>query len=301
MDYSVAIIGAGKMGAGYDSPDSKDILSHAHAFTANLQTKLIGIVDTDARQGTREAARWSTSYYPTLAELLKTGTPDIIVIATPDSTHATILEEALSAKPKLIICEKPIASKLRDANTIRDLTAASTIPIVVNFSRRFDTRMVELKKELEPLRIISAHVRYGKGVHHIGSHLFDLLRYFFGDMTACQARSKIEDYPEDPSYGGSASFERCPAVDIEIVDSRRESVFDIEIVSDKARFRLFELGHKLETPKGVDQTGLSNAAVKLVEHALAVIEGKEKPIVTVEDALKTFDACEQFAHSYQEL
>lgn len=301
MNYSVAIIGAGKMGAGYDSPDSKEVLSHAHAFKANPKTNLIGIVDTDTARGQHEAVRWSTSYYPSLAELLKTTTPDIIVIATPDMTHAQVLEEALAARPRLIICEKPIASNVRDADHIRRLNATSTIPTIVNFSRRFDTSMVNLQKELEPLHIVSAHARYGKGTHHLGSHLFDLLRFFFGEMTTCKADSKIEDYTEDPSYGGRASFERCPKVEITVVDSRIESVFDLDIISTDARFRLFELGHKLETPAGVESTGLSGVTATLVQHAIAVIEGREGPFVSVEDALKTFDACERFADSYQAL
>ena len=52
---NVVIIGAGKIGAFFDSPDSSNILTHAHAFTANRNFRLLGFVDKDLNQAGRAA------------------------------------------------------------------------------------------------------------------------------------------------------------------------------------------------------------------------------------------------------
>lgn len=294
------------MGSGYDSPESKDILSHAHAFSTNPNVRLVGIIDVDRKRGEYEATRWKTALYPNLLSLAKTALPDIIVIATPDPTHVEMLEEALALKPKLIVCEKPLAANETDAERIRNLLSKTSVPVIVNFTRRYDTAMVRLQKVLVRKGATSVHARYGKGTHHIGSHLFDLLRFFFGELVAAQADVTIDDYPGDPTFGGSASFEHCPAVSIEAVDSRENAVFELAITAKTHRYLILEGGYMLETR---DKTGtihreatkLSQALPELVHHCIRVIEGREEPRTPASDALKTFNACERFAQSYRAL
>lgn len=303
--YSVAIIGAGQIGCGYDSPDSKEILSHAHAFTANHRTNLAGIIDIDRARGEHEATRWQSVYYPTLESLAAILKPDIVVIATPDTTHASMLERALAVAPKLIVCEKPLASKQADAEHIARTLSRADIPVIVNFTRRYDTTMVRLHEQFAGALAASVHARYGKGTHHMGSHLFDLLRYFFGEMTGAAAQTTIEDYPGDPTFGGVTSFERCPEVHIEATDSRVSSVFELDIRAEKGHIRIKDLGFTLETEvDGTlrrEQTKLPEALAAFANHCVAVLEGREEPRTPASDALKTFSACERFADSYRRL
>lgn len=303
--YSVAIIGAGQIGCGYDSPDSKEILSHAHAFTVNQRTKLAGIVDVAHERGELEAKRWESSFYPTIESLAATLKPDIIVIATPDTTHADMLERVLAIRPKLIVCEKPLASKQADADLIARALSGTDTPVIVNFTRRYDTTMVHLRERFAEALVTSAHARYGKGTHHMGSHLFDLLRYFFGEMTGAAAQTSIDDYPGDPTFGGTASFERCPEVRIEVVDSRVASVFELDIKEGNGHVRIKDLGFTLETEvNGTlrrERTELSEALAVFTQHCVFVLEGREELRTPASDALKTFNACERFADSYRRL
>lgn len=303
--YSVAIIGAGQIGCGYDSPDSKEILSHAHAFTTNHRTNLVGIIDIDRTRGELEARRWQSAYYPTLELLAATLRPDIVVVATPDTTHASILEHSLAVCPKLIVCEKPLASNKADAERIERTLSETDIPVIANFTRRYDTTMVRLHERFAGASAVSVHARYGKGTHHMGSHLFDLLRYFFGEMTGAAAQTALEDYPGDPTFGGTASFERCSEVHIEAVDSRVMSVFELDIKTENEHLRVKDLGFLLETEvDGVlrrEQTKLPEALTAFAEHCVAVLDGLEELRTPASDALKTFNACERFADSYRRL
>lgn len=316
--YSVAIIGAGTIGTSWDNPDSSRILTHAHAFSANERTHLVGIVDTDVARATREASTWGTSPYTDVATLFSKESPDIVVIATPDETHATVLETVLASSARLVICEKPLAANEPDAERIRKMLSMATAPVIVYFPRRFDTRTLRLREELTSGtlgNVVSVRATYAKGTHHIGSHLFDLLRLLFGEMTGAAAHFKIDDRPDDPTYGGVAAFENCREVYLQAFDGRASSELELDIFTDTKRIRLTDRGYTLETqeivadpvfagfrmfgPATRKATDLENALPTLVRHAVAVVDGSELPLSDAESALKTFDACQRFASTYK--
>lgn len=318
--YTVAIIGAGGIGSMLDGPDSPHVLTHAHAFSSSPKTRLVGLVDIDAARGTSEAARWNTAFFPDVEALMRAGAPDILVIATPDSTHAEMMEVSLRSPAKLVVFEKPVARTAQDAERVRAALSGSSIPVIVNFPRRFDPVTQHLRDELlagTHGTVISAHAAYAKGTHHIGSHVFDLLRTLFGEMKVAEARFKIEDYPDDPTYGGAAVFERCPEVHLQAMDGRITSLIELEILTDTKRIRLTDRGYVLEMqpyipdpvfenhrtlgPVQRSQTELQHAMSALAAHAAAVLDGTEAPRATAEDALKTFEACDAFARSYHQL
>lgn len=316
--YSAAIIGAGNIGSSWDSPDASHILTHAHALAANARIKLVGVVDTDADRASREATKWKTDSYTDLAVLLAKACPDIVIISTPDESHATILETVLKSDVKLVICEKPIAANESDAKRVSAALATTSIPVVVYFPRRFDARMLRLREELASGAhgaIVSVRATYAKGTHHIGSHVFDLLRYLFGEMTSAAAHFKIEDYPNDPTYGGVATFEKCGEVHLQTYDGRASSELELDIFTDKKRIRLTDRGYSIETqeiivdpvfagfrmfgPVSREATELALALPALVDHAVSVLDGTELPRSAGENALQTFDTCQRFANTYK--
>ena len=77
--YRAALIGAGKIGSGYDDPHSKDFLTHAHAIVQNPRLSLVALVDTD--EGPRE-----DSSAEGLAKLKPAFKPDGVVTAGNSST-----------------------------------------------------------------------------------------------------------------------------------------------------------------------------------------------------------------------
>lgn len=46
----VVIIGAGNIAAGFDTPESKKILTHAHAVVVNPDFQLLGFYDIDEKK-----------------------------------------------------------------------------------------------------------------------------------------------------------------------------------------------------------------------------------------------------------
>lgn len=309
--YSVALIGAGRIAAGFDAPKSRSVLTHAHAVVSSHRLKLAGITDTDEARGMREARKWKTSFYGSHDEMLKQTKPDIVVIATPDQTHTNILLRVLRECPRLVICEKPISSNKADIPKIRDAVRKSKIPVIVNLNRRFDPTVRAVQSDIRRGRfgkIISASAHYTRGLLHNGVHAIDLARFFFGDMTSANMHFSVNDFPGGvPSVGGVATFDRCAQFYLIAGDGRHFPIFEFEILLQRKRLRfvsegLFLIsqdvipdpvfkGNRTLGKEVVRRTGLLRSMSLLMKNALAVLDGKETPISTLEEALRTESTC----------
>ena len=98
--YTAAIIGCGSIGTSkdsrYDSPESGNILTHAHAIHTHPYTRLLAVVDTNKEKAKEAAKKWDT-YWNTSVPELYYGQGlwfDIIVVATPTETHHQVLMQA---------------------------------------------------------------------------------------------------------------------------------------------------------------------------------------------------------------
>ena len=118
-----------------------------------------------------------------------------------------------------------------------------------------------------------------------------------------------------PSIGGVATFERCPQFHIMIGDARFYTVFEFEILTERARFQFLDSGLNLkienivssELIKGehllgktqIKKTKIFEALPRLIKHTIAVIDGIEKPQSTLSDALKTHSIALKLMHSFK--
>lgn len=316
--YTVAIIGAGRIGTGFDGPHSQHILTHAHAFFANSRTDLVALVDTDLSRVRREAKRWDTLFFPDVERMFSAVRPDIVVIATPDDTHAVLLEKITMLHPRLIICEKPPVQTLEEVRRVERATRSSHIPVIVNYTRRFDTTVCQIRKNIKKGtygRVISGSCIYTKGLLHNGSHLVDLARFLFGEMDGCVRFPAGKNAGRDERVSGIASFEMCPQFHIITGDENRYSIGEFDIFTEKARLRFTNSGIDLSVQKVVadkiykgyhvlgatrtEKTGLLRTLSELARHAVAILDGKERPRSTLSDALKTHATCLALARGFK--
>lgn len=311
--YTVGIVGAGRIACGFDNPTSEHVLTHAHAVFNNPRLQLVAITDTDSAKGMREAKKWRTNFAPTTEELCTLYSPDIVVIATPDSTHADVLIEVLGHHPKLILLEKPAITEPSDITRIEEAVRAAGVPIIVNFRRRFDETVTSIARDFMAGTYgatLSAHALYSKGVIHTGSHLFDLTRLLFGEMLTSTRLAEVYDWEGEPTVSGFATFERCPQFSLMAGDERAYSLFELTILTEKRRFRFRDEGLVLETEEVIDDpiypgfrtlgpaerspTGLKDSMSVLAQHVVAVLDGNEESVSTLAEALKTDAACRAF-------
>ncbi len=117
------IIGAGFIGA-----------VHARAVRAagGTVTRVAG--SSPARSAELAARLGATGYAATGEELIAADDVDVVHICTPNSLHAPLAREALAAG-KPVVCEKPLATSLDDAQQLAEAAAGrvATVPFVYRF------------------------------------------------------------------------------------------------------------------------------------------------------------------------
>lgn len=242
--YSVAIIGAGNIAAGFDSFSTNKILTHAHAVSVSEVFGLKGFYDLDKKKAEYAAKKWGTRAYDALEELVVDA--DVCVCCVPDRYHSSVIEELIKYNPRIIITEKPLASTLEEAIKIQEYCSTSC-PIAVNYSRRYISDFQRLKQEIgEYDRLIKGVGYYGKGTFHNGSHLVDLLQFFFGKVDYVKKTGiAIHDLENDPTCDAVLGWNN-KNIYILGVDSRAITVFEIDLLFENARIRILDGGQRIE-------------------------------------------------------
>lgn len=156
----VAVLGAGRMGR-----------THVRNIAAipNARVVVVGDPDGDAAaRGCLLARAQRASADPVEAIL----DPDVeaVVVVTPTSTHAGLIETALNAG-KAVWCEKPIAQDLAETARIVDLWRATGIPVQLDFLLTAGGSFLDMAiHDLDLARFLVGEV---EEVHAWASVLFD--------------------------------------------------------------------------------------------------------------------------------
>jgi len=311
--YNAVVAGAGSIGAlkpdEFDSPKSKNILTLAHAFHNHPKINLVGIVDVDFEKAMLAGDKWGTIAYEDIKFIPQN--IDIVTVAIPTERHLSYclnLPEELGYDPKILIIEKPATNFIEHAELIQEKYKNKNTQILVDYIRRYEPIHCMIREELKNGsfgNILSCRILYTRGLMHEGCHAIDFCNNFFGEyQTGLINGQPIIDFrEEDPTYSGFMIYENCPNVVILPCDGRKYSIFDIEIVTDKAIIRFIDHGLRVRVFKSEPEktygnypsmnytpwdfpTELDAALYYLVNNAVEVLEKEKKPLCGIEDAIK---------------
>ncbi|TYL97750.1 Gfo/Idh/MocA family oxidoreductase [Bradyrhizobium rifense] len=134
MSIGIGVIGTGVMGA-----EHARILRHE-----TPGAHLAGIFDADAARA--QAVASGATVFSDPQSLIASDQIDAIVIASPDSTHASLTRACIAAG-KPVLCEKPLASSAADAlEVVKAEVGLGRKLIQVGYMRRFDPGYREIKR-----------------------------------------------------------------------------------------------------------------------------------------------------------
>jgi predicted dehydrogenase len=112
---------------------------HAEAYQANLKridgVNLVGFSHLDPHEGRYFAEKYGLQWYPGHDELLAEGL-DGVLICAENANHLELVEKAATAKCG-ILCEKPIATTVADAEAIRRTCETNGVRFMTAFPMRF--------------------------------------------------------------------------------------------------------------------------------------------------------------------
>jgi predicted dehydrogenase len=189
---TAAVIGLGFIGAG--DPVSGDAIgqkvadldgTHAHALAAHPQVQLVAGSSRDEGRRRRFEERMQVDRtYADWREMLAVEKPDIVGIATHSPYHAEITVACAEAGVRAILCEKPIATSLRNADRALSACRKHGTILAVNHSRRWHPLWQAVREEISNGgigQVQHAVVHWSSGrLGNIGTHMFDLLRMLLG-------------------------------------------------------------------------------------------------------------------------
>ncbi len=163
--------------------------SHAAAYQQHPQTDLTGVCDLRQEALDEFRANWThvwpdMHYYRDYREMLDQEQPDIVSVATPDHLHADITVDAIQGSARAVLCEKPIATTLADAD--RMIAAADThnVLLSIEHTRRWSPEFHGVREMIRAgavgkLRHVTSNL-YGTRamLFRNGTHMIDMICFF---------------------------------------------------------------------------------------------------------------------------
>ena len=173
---------------------------HANSYAKNLVqlpgTALAGIHDDNATRGQAMASQYETSSFDSLDQLLDQDL-DGVMICSENAKHRAHVEAA-AGRVKAILCEKPIATTIEDAQAMIDCCAETRTKLQIAFPVRFSPTVQSLKALLDEETLgrvysakctnhgtmpgswfVQADQSGGGAVIDHTVHVIDLLRWFW--------------------------------------------------------------------------------------------------------------------------
>lgn len=187
-NYRAAIVGLGFIGAG--DQVSGDALgqqvahldgTHFAALSGHPRVEVTAGSSRDEGRRHRFAARAPAARtFADWREMLASERFDIVSVATYAPQHAEMVIACAERGVPVIYCEKPLATRLSDADRMLAACHASGSLLVVNHNRRYNPMYLRLREFVagEGLGdLTSASLQWGTGrLGNVGTHMFDAVR-----------------------------------------------------------------------------------------------------------------------------
>lgn len=150
--YGVGIIGCGNISN-----------NHAEALRLIDCARIVAVSSRNERKARDSAKSLACEYHTDYKEMIARDDIDLVILCTPNKTHASIGIDAAKAG-KHVIVEKPIDSQLETADALIRCCREQKVKLTCIFQHRFDPSVVKLKEAIvaNQLGKISFGGCYGK-------------------------------------------------------------------------------------------------------------------------------------------
>lgn len=133
----VGIIGAGGIAG-----------EHKRGYARLDAVELVGVADVAPASRERAVNEWKVPAFETVAELLDIARPEAVSICTPPKFHADAAIACLE-RGVAVLCEKPMARTVEEAERIAAAAEKATAPFMVAFCHRYHPPVIKVKEAIE--------------------------------------------------------------------------------------------------------------------------------------------------------
>ncbi|GDY06630.1 hypothetical protein LBMAG52_01160 [Planctomycetia bacterium] len=210
--YRAGIIGLGFIGSG--DQVSGDRLgqrvedldgNHREACSNHPRVQLVAGSSRDAGRRERFAQRTNARTHTDWRAMLAHEKLDIVSVASFASSHADLVVACAESGVRAIFCEKPIATRLADAERMLAACRQSGGLLVINHNRRFHPHFREMQRRIaagELGELTGVWLQWGTGrLCNVGTHFIDAAMMLTGRVV--RAVSATLDLTGRPDCRGS--------------------------------------------------------------------------------------------------
>lgn len=279
--------------------------------------KLVSIYSHDLKRAQSVANKYGSHYsFDNYSEFLKSDIDTVFIASANADHHWQVIEAAKAGKN--ILCEKPIAMNVQEAEEMVNVCRENKVLLMVNFVHRFHPLVLKAKELVDKNllgKIVSISATFnidyppndnfrfkknlsGGGVlRDLGSHMIDILRFFGGEVAETKSyidnvvyKSEVEDFAsaiikfENSGYGYfNVSYNAKKAFNrIEILGHK--GVISIEnFVGKKNISSKLVINLESEAKKAFRKR--ANKVAYMIRSVQKSILRNQQPLVTGEDAL----------------
>ncbi len=304
-----AVVGLGRVGSTLaDDPLlAGDVFTHAEAYTKSAATTLVALCDNDPERLKAAGIRWGvTALFADPREMMAKAGPEIVSVCTPTASHLGTVRDLLAAPkpPRAILCEKPLAPTLAEAEEMARLAAGRGVMLATIYMRRFAQNFIALKAHLDSgalgdIQAISGW--YIGGPFHNGTHWFDMLRMLAGEVAWVEAFDALGEKGDDPTLDVVMGMCDGTLATLRACDAKRFTLFEMDIVTTKGRAQIADSGHVITLstaapsprysgyvelePLPMDTGHRRDMMLRAVEDAVEAVTFNRAPACTVSDGL----------------
>jgi predicted dehydrogenase len=297
---------------------------HAYSYADGLMklpgVEIAGIYDDDEKRGKEAAGSYHTKYFRDQDAFLAVDM-DAVIICSENSRHKEMVVNAAKAK-KHILCEKPIATNLEDAEEMISVCEEHGVILQIAFPVRFSDPIMQVKNMIDAgeLGDIVAFRTTNRGQNPGGwfidpeqsgggavldhtVHMVDIMRWYSGkEITSVHAivdsffhDIEIDDAgiltmefengviaSHDASWSRFTEYPMWGDATIEVIGTKKTVKAD----AFREHFRLYTSGSK-----SLEHVFYGNDMdFGLIKDFLDCVEKKRKPSISGFDGLKALEA-----------
>lgn len=177
-------------------------VNHAGSYRSLDGYELVAIVGRDPQHQADFVKRWGVSGYAELEQMLESERPDVVSICTQSAQKAdlTVRTARAGTGVKAIVVEKAMATSAAECDEMIAACANAGILLIVGHPYRYSAMAREIKAMIDAGEIGELGTVSGfsaASAVHVGTHVFDLLRFIAGDITQIVAVSRpIEQWTD---------------------------------------------------------------------------------------------------------
>lgn len=298
--------------------------AHMHAFDyANAiesleDVQLVSIYDDNIKRGQEAAQKYKSSFYGNINDFLNSDI-DAVIVTSENSAHMEHV--LLSAKAKKdILCEKPIATNLEDAQTMIDVCKDEAVKLQIAYPVRFCDAIKEGKELVDNLGdllfikttnrgrnpggwFIEKELSGGGAVLDHTVHMVDVVRWYTGlEITEVSAQIDTMFSEEDIDDAGilDLKFENGLVMSHDCSWSKNQKYptwgdVTIELYGSKGSleidaFKDYFISYDDEGSPVAEYFSGNDMNLELIEDFIRAVEGKQEVGITGYDGLKSLEA-----------